>query len=192
VTALDLELERLSSRIDSLPRRAQVALFWASSRAHFESNNDWVDSRSPQVRVLQQAQEVARACSLDHISDPQVTELLEQLDSSLPENLVAQASWICVDAALRIIADPGFDPGMSIEYALEPAVGRTSEELFGYWQVGSDGNEDDELTAIMAHPRVRAAVEFCRWSLQQLEETSMPDNALLESIRTRAMDLAIP
>jgi hypothetical protein len=186
MTVLDCELEQIAALINDLPRQSQTAVFWAASSAHLESVGWWTEEHGEMCTVLQQAQEAAYSFCMGRLPVDRASALLGELGRSLPENVVAQSSWICADAALRIVVDATFEPGMSIEYALEPVLGRTSEELFGFWQVGSGDAEDEEVAEIMAQPDVVSAIEFCRWAVRRLAVAGAPSAAALEGIRARA------
>lgn len=186
MTVLDRELEQLAALINDLPRQSQAAVFWAASTAHLESASGWAEEHGEMFTVLREAQEAAFTFCVGGLPVDRASALLDELGRSLPENVVVQSSWICADAALRIVVDATFEPGMSIEYALEPAVGRASEALFGYWQVGGGDDEDEEVVAIMAQPDVVKAVEFCRWAVQRLATTGALSDAVLEDIGARA------
>ncbi|MER7243308.1 hypothetical protein [Kribbella sp. NPDC000426] len=189
MTALDHELEQVAGLIDALPRTSQAALFWAASSAHLDSVDWWTAEHGEVGALLQQAQEAAYAFCMDRLPVDRAGVLLYELDQTLPEDVVAQSSWICADAALRIAVDPTFEPGRSIEYALEPVLGRTSERLFGFWQVGSGDAQEDEVAEIMAQSDVVSAIEFCRWAVRMLAAAGAPSADGLEAIRIRAADL---
>lgn len=190
MTALDRELKRLAGLTNGLPRQSQVALFWAASSVHLESAGSWRDDHPGKAAVLLRAQDAAYSMSLGDLSAERAAAFLRELDQALPDNVLAQSSWICADAALRVIADSSFESGMSIEYALEPVLGRTSEGLFGFWQVGGGEAEDSEVAAIMAQPDVVEAVEFCRWAVLRLSASDAPSPAAFEEVRARAAALS--
>ncbi len=83
--------------------------------------------------MLLRAQDAVHAFCLGGSLVGRGGDLLGLLDSPLPEHVVAQSAWICADTALRVAVEGAFESGMSVEYALEPVVGRVSEELFGFW-----------------------------------------------------------
>lgn len=186
MTVLDRQLEQLAALINALSRRSQAALFWAASTVHSESVSWRSEERDEMRTLLLEAQDAAYAFCLGGSPVDRAGALLDGLDRPLPENVVAQSSWICADAALRIVVDVTFESGMSIEYALEPVIGRASEELFGFWQVGSSEVEDEQVAEIMAHPDVVNAVEFCRWAVRELAVSGAPSAAVLADIRARA------
>jgi hypothetical protein len=65
---------------------------------------------------------------------------------------------------MRVLADPGYDAGPAVEYALEPVMQAVTEERFGVSRVGGGDQEEAEMRAIVAHPRVAGAIGFCRWA----------------------------
>lgn len=136
--------------------------------------------------MLREALDAAYDFCLGRSRADRAATLLSELDRELPENAIAQGAWICADAALRAAADDAFEAGMSVEYALEPVVGRVSQELFGVWQLGSGESEDVQVAAVMAHPGVLAALEFFRCAVGQLAAQGPPDASLLAQIRTGA------
>jgi hypothetical protein len=190
MTALDDEVNQLAGLVNDLSRRSQVALFWAASSAHLASANTWIEGNSVMHSVLGRAQETCYRYCIAEIADRGAADLLDELDQPLPEDLTAQSSWICADAALRIIVDPTFEPGLSIEYALEPVLGFTSEEIFGFWQAGSGEFEERQLAELMAQPAVVAAVDFCRWAIRRLAAQDFFTQASMDEIRTGAVALS--
>lgn len=182
---LDRELQQVAALVNGLPRRSQAAIFWAASAAHLESVGWWAEGHGDMSALLHEAQEAAYSYCVGGLPVGRAVALLEELDRVLPENLVAQSSWNCADAALRIVIDETFEPGMSIEYALEPVLGRTSEDLFGFWQVGSDA-EDEDVAEIMAQPAVVSAIEFCLGAVRKLVLAGAPRGAVLAEIRVGA------
>jgi hypothetical protein len=108
--------------------------------------------------------------------------LLDALENSTPHGhspdyyspASAQDCWICADVCIRVLVDPGYDAGPAIEYALEPAVSRATQELFGVSQVGSGDQEEAQITAVMGHARVAEAIGFCRWAADFLGQRLSP------------------
>lgn len=190
MTELDRQLEQLAVLINALSRRAQAAIFWAASIVHSESAR-WRSgvSTDPHALLLQ-AQDAVYAFCLGGSLGYRGGALLDEFDGPLPENVVAQSAWICADTALRVAADEAFESGMSIEYALEPVVGRVSDELFGFWQVGSGEVEDEQVAEIMSHRDVVDALAFFRWAVAELAVQDPLSAAVLADIRTSAAVLA--
>lgn len=190
MTELDRQLEELAALINALSQRAQAAIFWAASTVHSESARRRSDESTDAHVLLLRAQDAAYAFCLGGPLGDRGGALLDELDRPLPEHVVAQSAWICADTALRAAVEEGFESGMSIEYALEPVVGRVSEELFGFWQVGSGESEDEQVAEIMSHPDVVGAVAFFRWAVAELAVSDPPSAAVLADIRTSAAVLA--
>jgi hypothetical protein len=190
MTELDRQLEQLAALINALSQRAQASVFWAASTAYSQSAR-WRPEESTDARnLLLHAQDAAYAFCLGGSLVDRGGALLALLDRPLPEHVVAQSAWICADTALRVAVEDAFESGMSVEYALEPVVGRVSEELFGFWQVGSGEAEDEQVAEIMSHPDVVAAVGFFRWAVAELAVADTPSAAVLEDVSARAAILA--
>lgn len=190
MTELDRQLGQLADLIDPLSRRSQAAIFWAASAVHSGSVRWRAVKSEGSHALLVQAQGAAYAFCLGSSLADQGPSLLDRLDRALPEDVAAQSAWICAETALRIAVDDTFDSGMSIEYALEPVIGNVSEELFGFWQVGSGEYEVEQVADIMNHPDVVSAVGFIRWAAAELADSDPSSAAVLEELRAEAGVLA--
>ena len=188
MTALDLQLEQLATLINGLSRRSQAAFFLSFSKAYTESANWRLRDDGEMRNLLLLAQDAAYAFCLGDVSAERANAL-KSLDITLPSEMLAQSAWICADVALRVSVDATFESGMSVEYALEPFLGRVSEDLFGYWQVGSGDNEAAQVAEVMAHPVVLEGVAFCRWAIGVLASSAAPSAGLIEQVTAR---VAVP
>ena len=79
--------------------------------------------------------------------------------------------------------------GPAVEYALEPVMQAVTEELFGVSQVGGGDQEEAEIRAIVAHPRVAGAIGFCRWASDFLYQRPSPGEDDLASVARAAAAL---
>ena len=184
VTAYDSVLDNLADRIRKLSARALVGLFWACSTALVPEAEAWVRHHGGQVDPsLPQGLAAAYQLAVSGVMPGDPGQLLEALENSTPFAQAcvhgynpgnAQDCWICADVCMRVLADPGYDAGPAIEYALEPVVSTATQELFGVCQVGSGDQEEAQVGAIVAHPRVAEAIRFCRWASDFLRERPSP------------------
>lgn len=198
MTAYDAALDDLAERIRKLSARALAGLFWACSTALLPEAMAWAEHRGEQpdpalARGLAAARQFAAAGAPP--DDPR--QLLHRLEASTPSGEAsdyyspgnAQDCWICADVCIRVLTDPGYDPGPAIEYALEPVVAMATQELFGVSQVGSGDQEEAQVIAIMRHPRTVEAITFCQWAIGFLEERPSPAEADLAAVASSAVAL---
>jgi hypothetical protein len=199
MTTYDAALDDLADRIGKLSTRALVALFWACSTALLPEAEAWARHQGEQIgpslqRGLSAAHQLAAAGA-----EPRAPgQLLEALENSAPfaEACVhgynpgnAQDCWICAGVCMRVLVDPGYDAGPAIEYALEPVMCAATEELFGVSQVGSGDQEEAQIRAIVGHPRVAGAIEFCRWASDFLYQRPSPTGDDLAAVGRAAAAL---
>lgn len=183
MTVYDAALNDLADRIRRLLERALVGLFWACSTALLPEARAWAEHWGEQVdpalqRGLAAAYQLAASGALP--DDP--AQLLHALENSGPPGqspdyyspASAQDCWTCADVCMRVLADPGYDAGPAIEYALDPVVSMATQELFGVSQVGGGDQEEAQIRAVMGHPRVAEAIRFCRWASDFLGERASP------------------
>jgi hypothetical protein len=128
---------------------------------------------------------------------PDPRQLLHSLEASTPFGESpdyyspgnAQDCWICADVSIRVLADPGYDPGPAIQYALEPVMAIATQELFGVSQVGSGDQEEAQIIAIMHHPRTAEATTFCQWATGFLHQRPSPAKDDLSTVARSAAAL---
>jgi hypothetical protein len=197
MTQLDTQLSELASRIDSLSRRSLAGLFWACAGALLPEFRAWAAHRGERTEpILTEALSAAYAFAVRVTTPPQA--LLAALEASTPEgdspdevpSTAAQDCWICADIGIRVPLDPSYDAGPAIEYALEPVLVAVTEELFGVSQLGTSDEEEAQVAALLRHPKVAAAVEFCRWATDFLQDQPEPNEADLALVSSRAVVLA--
>lgn len=183
MTPYDAALDDLADRIRKLSTRALVGLFWACATALLPEAEAWARHWGEQVNpALQQGLAAAYQLAASGAEPADPAQLLDALENAVPPGdspdyyspASAQDCWICADVCMRVLADPGYDAGPAIEYALEPVVGTATQELFGVWQVGSGDQEEAQITAVMGHARVAEAIGFCRWATGFLGERPSP------------------
>jgi hypothetical protein len=198
MSAYDAALDDLADRIRKLSIRALVGLFWACSTALLPEAEAWAKHRGAQVNpALPRGLAAARQLAAAGVQPPDPGQLLYGLEVSTPPGDFAdhyppgsaQDCWICADVCMRVLADPGYDAGPAIEYALEPIVTTATQELFGVSQVGSGDQEEAQIRAIVAHPRVAAAITFCRWATDFLHERPSPTEEDLAAVARNAAAL---
>lgn len=199
MSSLDTELSELAARIESLPTRGVVGLFWACAIALLPRFQEWAVRRHVRTEsllqsALQAAYEFAASGSDAAVSE----ELLAALEASTPEgqslddfpSTSAQDCWICADIGVRVLVDRSYSPGPAIEFALEPVLTAASEELFGVSQVGSSDQEETQLSELMRHEKVRNAIEFLRWATDFLGNRPTPTPEELMLVSSRAVSLS--
>jgi hypothetical protein len=195
VTPLDTELDDLASKIRQLSTRAVVALFWASSSALLPEFEAWAAHSGEQTEpVLRTALAVAQRFAVHGTEEPEAASLLAALEASTPSGVStdevsstsAQDCWICGDVSIRVLVDQGYDAGPCIEYALEPVLSAASEALYGVSQIGSGGQEQEQVRMLLRHSKVAASLEFCRWATDFLNDRTAPTERDLLLLNSRA------
>ena len=158
-----------------MPHRRTVAagsggLFWACAAVLLPEFRAWAAHRGERTEpILREALSAAHAFAVHGATPP--PDLLAALEASTPvgdspdevSSTTAQDCWICADIGIRVPLDPGYDAGPATEHALEPVLVAATEELFGVSQLGTSDEEEAQVAAVLQHPKVAAAVEFCRW-----------------------------
>jgi hypothetical protein len=197
MTRLDTELAELSQRIRSMSDRAKAALFWACSDALSEEFSAWAEHTGAGTEpLLRRGQSAAYDFAAHGTRPAGASQLLSDLEAGTPpgespdevSSTSAQDCWICADVGVRVFVERDYDAGPAIEYALEPLLGRVSEELFGVTQLGSGPDEEDKLETLLRHPRIEGAFAFVRWATEFLG--SEPDEQSLNTVRSRAVAIA--
>lgn len=61
-----------------------------------------------------------------------------------------------------------------------------TQELFGVSQVGSGGQEEDQIIAIMGHSRVAEAIRFSSWTADFMHRRPFPDEEDLAAVARAA------
>jgi len=195
MTQLDAKLSELATGVNLLPIRSLVALFWACSDALMPAFQAWAELRGDAGEpLLHEAQAVARGFARSGAPPAQGEFLLGELAAAAPpgdspdeySSTAAQDCWICADVGIRVLVDRQYGAGPAIEYALEPILAAATEELFGVSQVGSGNDEESQLSELLQHPRVAAAIEFCTWATQFLQGHPEPTDADLVLLGSRA------
>jgi hypothetical protein len=198
MSAYDAALDDLAARIRDLSIRALAGLFWACSTALLPEAEAWAQHRGEQVNpALAQGLSAAYQLAAAGAQPPDPGQLLHALEISTPPgdsadyycSGSAQDCWICADVCIRVLVDSGYDPGPAIEYPLEPIMAAATQELFGVSQVGSGDQEEAQIRAIMAHPRVAAAITFCQWATEFLHERPLPTQEDLAAVARNAAAL---
>jgi hypothetical protein len=199
MTLLDTELAELAARISTLPKRSLVALFWACSSALVPEFQAWAAHRGERTEpTLREALAAAQQFAVSGTEPASAESLLMALEASTPagdspdqvSSTAAQDCWICADITIRVLAEPHYDPGPAIEYALEPVLAAATEQLFGVSQLGASDEEDAQLRSVLRHPKAAAAIEFCRWATDFLRHRPAPTEADLSLVSSRASALA--
>lgn len=197
MTRLDTELAELSQRIRSMSDRATAGLFWACSDALSDEFSAWADHTGASTEPTLRAGQSAAYGFAAHGTQPaQASRLLAELEGATPpgespdevSSTAAQDCWICADVGVRVFVRGDYDAGPAIEYALEPLLGRVSEELFGVTQLGSGPDEEEKVETLLRHPRIEGAFAFVRWATEFLG--SEPDEQSLNTVRSRAVAIA--
>lgn len=198
MTAYDTVTSMLAERLRLLPKRALITVFWACATALLPEAELYAAHRGdrsiPDLKVaLEAAHELATLGK--HPSD--ASELLRKLEMATPgpspdrvDSGNAQDCWICTDICIRVFVDPDYDACPAIWYAIEPILSQATQELFGCSQIGSSDQEEAQIQAIINHPRVASAVEFCRWACDFLHERERLSEADLAIVKERASVLA--
>ena len=200
MTSLDLLVKQIADGVNALSSRARVALYAACAHALLPEARKWAALRGTSVAPLEQALHGASAFAAHGIApaDDQLAALLRALEDGTPHgespdavpSTFAQDCWICADVAVRVLAEPSFDAGACIEYALEPVLQTACERLFGCSQVGGGPDEERQVRAILAHPIVAAATDFVRWAVALLAQRPSPSEDDLSALRSRVEALA--
>lgn len=189
-----MALRELAVGLKGLSKRGQVTLFVSCSTALLPAYREWAShfGRNNE-ELLIRALRTAEAYAIGTLTKP-VSGLLGEVEAATPEGespdafspTFAQDCWICADVALRIYADPEYDAGRALEYALEPVVTRASQELFGVSQIGSGELEDAQTRQMMEHPAVTAGLGFLRWAIKYLSLHENPEHDDLALVQSRA------
>ncbi|MBO0805277.1 MAG: hypothetical protein J2P25_19635 [Nocardiopsaceae bacterium] len=198
MTAYDAALDDLAERIRKLSARALAGLFWACSTALLPEAVAWAEHQGKQPGpALARGLAAARQFAATGAPPDDPRQLLHSIEAATPSGDApgyyspgnAQDCWVCADVCIRVLTDPGYDPGPAIEYALEPVVAMATQELFGVSQVGSGDQEEARVIAIMRHPRTVEAIMFCQWATGFLEERPSPAAADLAAVANSAAAL---
>jgi hypothetical protein len=198
MTAYDAALDDLAGRIRKLSTRAVAGLFWACATALLPEAEAWAGHRGEQLDpALAQGLAAAYQLAAAGVAPAEPGQLLAGLEASTPPAGAAdyhppanaQDCWICADVCMRVQADPGYDAGPAIEYALEPVIRTSTEELFGVSQAGSGEQEEAQVRAIMGHPRAAAAIAFCQWAADFLHQRPSPTREDLAAVASAAAAL---
>ncbi len=201
MTSLDELLDDLAAGLERLSRSALSAFFLACGGALLVEYQRWSahrgESHEDVLRSSRRA--VERFLSEGAMTDDgaETLSLLEELapPGESPDEVsstYAQDCWICFDTALRVLLDPSFNAGPSIEYALQPVTESVSQVLHGVSQVGSGPEEKTEIGAVIADPRFTEAIEFCRWAIAFLGERPEPSTASIDTLKQRAELALVP
>ena len=99
------------------------------------------------------------------------------LEREPPEDapIAAQDAWICADIALRLPRGE-FRATDGMWYVLEPKFQATCERLFGFSDVGSEREQEDEARAL-EDPALAAAVTGVEAALEHLRAVGVPGDA---------------
>lgn len=198
MTAYDTALDDLADRIRKLSTRALAGLFWACSTALLPEAVAWAKHWGEQPGpALEQGLATAYQFAATGVPPPDPRQLLQRLEASTPfgespdyyDPGSAQDCWICADVCIRVLADPGYDAGPAIEYALEPVMAMATQELFGVSQIGSGDQEEAQIIAIMGHPRVAKAIRFSGWATDFLYKRPSPTEEDLATVARTAAAL---
>jgi hypothetical protein len=199
MTAFDLHLAELASEINSLSKRSLVALYWACSSALRPEFLRWAAHRGDSTEpLLSEALTAAYRFAAFGAEPVHAERLLRALEASTPpgdspdqfSSTDAQDCWICADVCIRALADPQYNVGPAIWYALEPIMQKATEDLFGVSQVAGGDTEADEMGQVVAHPAVASALDFLRWAITFLGNCPSPTERDLEVVHSRSMALA--
>lgn len=199
MTAYDAALDDLADRIRKLSVRALVALFSACSTALLPEVEAWARHQGEQIDPsLLRGLAAARQLAASGAEPRDPGQLLEALENSTPFAQAcvhgfnpgnAQDCWICADVCMRVLVDPGYDAGPAVHYALEPVMQAVTEELFGVSQVGGGDQEEAQVRAVVGHPRVSGALEFCLWASDFLYQRPSPTEDDLAAVERAAAAL---
>lgn len=180
MTKYDELLQRLGGGINLLPLRARTAVFLACGRALLGEYEGWAAPHDIGRRIIQLVDEACEGFVLRGELPPDAVPLLAQLASVTPEGdaengrsaTAAQDCWICYDTALRSASDSSFEPGVCVEYALQPVSEAVAERLFSVSQIGSGPDEDSQVDLLVNDPQLKAAAEFCELAITELEDAA--------------------
>ena len=180
VTAVYSITDDLARRGRRLSERSVVGLFWAASSGLLGGFDEWERAASSgNGPLLRESLAVARTFATSGARPEDVSDLLEELEARTPHGEavgdvpadVAQACWICADVSIRALAQPSYDAGQALWYAIEPRLNRAEEELSGPAVIL---DENALAEQVVEHPAFGAAVSSCRWATDFLAERPSP------------------
>ena len=201
MTEYDLVLLELGEGIGKLTTRSKVGFFWASSAALLPAYSLWARHNvTSNEGLLQSILRASRDFAEGGTVPLKPEQLLRAFGSSTPpgeaidefSTATAQDCWICADICLRVIVDDTYEAGPAVEYALEPTMAYATEQLYGVSQLGSSDKEDQQTNALLRHPSVRSAIDYCRWATNVLWRQSPPPHPLMDEVAKRAGALLPP
>ncbi|MBF1646582.1 MAG: hypothetical protein HXO54_01250 [Rothia dentocariosa] len=171
--AYDRLIDSLAVDINALPVSGQVMLFYSAAEA-FVHGADLSRLSVKEREVTAFSLRAAKSLVANNDAAASTAqEILRGLDRPMPENnILVEYAWMCLDTTTRIIADPGYRPGVLVESILQPAVISATERLFGVSQIGSGPEEEAQTLHILHEPEVQRTVDFCIHAIHQLSKTN--------------------
>lgn len=193
MTEFDLVIDHFAREIDNLPRVSQSIFFASAARVIYDDHSDAIDTLSL-ASVFEHAYKTITDAATDGGSrtspfQGQVADALNAINSCSPDSLVLENSWICLDAAGRILVDSTYSSGLSVEFALQPSVGLATMEKFGVWQLGSGDQEEGQVTEVMKAKQVVRASECCSQAIAYLLSSQAKLREALHATFTILKDL---
>lgn len=179
---------RLGIALQSLSKRAQVAVLLCSARAFMPQYLEWSawGGDDDQSGLLGEALDVAAAFAVG-VGGPSAEGLLTLVEAAIPVDTsdvpgftTAQDCWICADLALRVSLG-AFAVEDAAWYILEPIFQSTSERLFGVSDVGSQAQGHAEAE-VLSDPVVLSAVGAVEGVIELLTSRPSPDVGDLDHI----------
>lgn len=172
--AYDQLIDSLAVDINTLPVSGQVMLFYSTAEAFIRGADlSRLSVKEREVTAFSLRAAKSLVANNDDAAASTAQEILCGLDRSMPENnILVEYAWMCLDTTARIIAEPGYRPGVLVESILQPAVISATEKLFGVFQIGSGPEEEAQTLHILHEPEVQRTVDFCIHAIHQLSRTN--------------------
>ena len=194
MTEFDVIIDRFAREIDSLPRMSQSIFFVSAAGAIYDSHSGTIDNLSLATTFRHALKTISDAIVGEAVPPAthqrRVADTLNIVNSRIPDDLILENSWICLDAAGRIIIDPTYSSGRSVEFALQPSVDIATMNKFGVWQLGSGNQEEDQVAEVMKTNRVVRALSYCRRAIIYLDSSKGNSREVLRETLKILKDLA--
>jgi hypothetical protein len=199
MSILDDTILELSSRLRVIPVVLRLGFLWGSGKGLLEavplqnvarSELDaaylavrrWLVSSPIPKREMQLAEDLVRD-ELDSM-DPKDFE-------EIPDGVLLEGAYLALDVCFEHMVGNDGAPEYGVEYVLTPVVSLTTLELFGVLEPGSQDEEEEMLSRVSSHPRVKRAVRYCKSTVDRLMNESIVTESLLNDIAVSASCLAM-
>jgi hypothetical protein len=200
---LDVALSRLQSKVESLSRRKNAALFGCIGTGlmplytQFSERYHW-GSPSVLSDALESSLGFALGKSVHNNVPKDVLIAISRITPSeeefeVPESTFAMDVAICADAAVRSTdADSTFDPAW-IEYALNPVTTIVCEKHTGYLDLGSSPEADFWRSNALKDPDLKHAYEAAEEMIGLLSDAEIAlSEGLIDKLKKLALGLVPP